>query len=76
MQLNPLPPKLLEELKQKELVLVPELNYLGQFSSILRAQGVRAESITQYKGRPFKVRDLVAWITDRMQAQKKELVQV
>jgi 2-oxoglutarate ferredoxin oxidoreductase subunit alpha len=76
MQLNPLPPKLLDELKQKELVLVPELNYLGQFSSILRAQGVRAESITQYEGRPFKVRDLVAWITDRMQAQKKELVQV
>jgi 2-oxoglutarate ferredoxin oxidoreductase subunit alpha len=76
MQLNPLPPKLLEELKQKDLVLVPELNYLGQFSSILRAQGVRAESITQYEGRPFKVRDLVAWITDRMQAQKKELVQV
>ena len=76
MQLNPLPPKLLEELRQKELVLVPELNYLGQFSSILRAQGVRAESITQYEGKPFKVRDLVAWITDRMQAQKKELVQV
>ena len=76
MQLNPLPTKLLEELKQKDLVLVPELNYLGQFSSILRAQGVRAESITQYEGRPFKVRDLVAWITDRMQAQKKELVKV
>ena len=76
MQLNPLPPKLLEELKKKELVLVPELNYLGQFSSILRAQGVRAESITQYEGRPFKVRDLVAWITDRMEASKKELVQV
>jgi len=76
MQLNPLPPKLLEELRQKELVLVPELNYLGQFSSILRALGVRAVSITQYEGKPFKVRDLVAWITDKMEAQKKALVQV
>ena len=39
MQLNPMPPKLLEELKQKELVLIPELNYLGQLATILRAQG-------------------------------------
>ena len=76
MQLNPLPPKLLEQLKQKDLVIVPELNYLGQFSSILRASGVRAVSITQYEGKPFKVRDLVAWITDRMETQKKALVQV
>ena len=48
MFLNPLPPKLLEELKSKELVIVPELNYQGQFSSILRSQGVKAQSITQY----------------------------
>jgi 2-oxoglutarate ferredoxin oxidoreductase subunit alpha len=76
MQLNPLPPKLLQELKQKELVLIPELNYLGQLSSLLRAKGVKAESITQYTGTPFKVSDLKAEITDRMQAQKKDLVQV
>ena len=76
MQLNPLPPKLLEELRQKELVLVPELNYLGQFSSILRSKGVKAESITQYTGTPFKVNELMARITDRMQAKKKDMVQV
>jgi 2-oxoglutarate ferredoxin oxidoreductase subunit alpha len=76
MQLNPLPPKLLEELRQKELVLIPELNYLGQFASILRAQGVRAEPITQYTGEPFKVKDLVARITDRVQSQKKAMVRV
>ena len=76
MFLNPLPPKLLEELKQKELVLIPELNYLGQLASLLRAQGVKAESITQYTGTPFKVRELKARIIDRMQAHKKELVQV
>jgi 2-oxoglutarate ferredoxin oxidoreductase subunit alpha len=76
MQLNPLPPKLLEELRQKELVLVPELNYLGQFSSILRAMGVKAESITQYTGTPFKVNDLMSKIIDRLQVQKKDMVQV
>ena len=48
MFLNPLPPRLLEELKQKDLVIVPELNYQGQFSNILRGLGVKAESITQY----------------------------
>lgn len=76
MQLNPLPPKLLEELRKKELVLIPELNYLGQFSSLLRAKGVKAESITQYTGTPFKVNDLIEKITDRMEAKKKDLVQV
>ncbi|MCY4578904.1 MAG: 2-oxoacid:acceptor oxidoreductase subunit alpha, partial [Chloroflexi bacterium] len=52
MFLNPLPVDLLEELREKDLVLVPELNYLGQFSSVLRSQGVNAESITQYTGLP------------------------
>ena len=55
---------------------MPELNYLGQFSSILRAKGVKAESITQYTGTPFKVQELKARIIDRMQAHKKDLVQV
>ena len=76
MQLNPLPPKLLEELKKKELVLVPELNYLGQFSSLLRAKGVKAESITQYTGTPFKVKDLITMITDKIQTHEKDLVKV
>ena len=76
MYLNPLPPKLLEELKQKELVIVPELNYQGQFSSILRSMGVKAESITQYTGLPFKARTLVEKITEITQAHQKETVQV
>ncbi len=74
MFLNPLPPKLLEELKSKELVIVPELNYQGQFSSILRSQGVKAQSITQYTGLPFKVRDLVQQITEMTQSHHKEMV--
>ena len=74
MQLHPLPPKLLEELRQKELVIVPELNYQGQFSSILRSLGVRAESITQYTGLPFKIRDLVRHITEMAKSQERGMV--
>ncbi|MDA1096784.1 MAG: 2-oxoacid:acceptor oxidoreductase subunit alpha [Chloroflexi bacterium] len=68
MFLHPLPPQLLDELRQKQLVIVPELNYLGQFAAILRQQGVRAEAITQYSGLPFKVGDLVRRVTERVEA--------
>ena len=74
MLLSPLPPAMLEELKQKELVIVPELNYQGQFSGILRSQGVKAESITQYTGLPFKVRDLVQRITEMTNSHSKETI--
>ena len=74
MYLHPLPPKLLEELQQKELVLVPELNYQGQFASILRSQGVQAEAITQYTGLPFKVRDLVQRVTERVESLRRGMV--
>tara|TARA_B100001245_G_C22583902_1_gene290121 strand:- start:167 stop:568 length:402 start_codon:yes stop_codon:yes gene_type:complete len=74
MYLNPLPPKMLSELRQKELVLVPELNYLGQFSSVLRSQGVKAESITQYTGLPFKMNDLVTKISDVLALVRKESI--
>jgi len=74
--LNPLPPKMLGELKKKDLVIVPELNYQGQFSSILRSMGVKAESITQYTGLPFKGRTLVEKITEMTNAHLKETVRV
>jgi len=73
MYLNPLPPKLLEELKKKELVIVPELNYQGQFASILRAEGVNAQAITQYTGLPFKVKDLVDRVTEMTNSRRKEM---
>jgi 2-oxoglutarate ferredoxin oxidoreductase subunit alpha len=76
MFLHPLHPRLLEELRQKELVLVPELNYQGQFSSILRSLGVRAESITQYTGLPFKIKDLVSRISARVRQHRGERVAV
>mgnify|MGYP001170727475 FL=1 len=74
MFLNPLPPSLLNELKQKRLVIVPELNYQGQFSGILRAEGVNAKSITQYTGLPFKVSDLIDQITAMVEIGQKETV--
>ena len=76
MFVNPLPKELVEELKEKELVLVPELNYLGQFASVLRSQGVKAEAITQYTGLPFKVRDLVGRIRERLEQEQKVSVPV
>ena len=76
MYLNPLPIKLLEELRRKDLIIVPELNYMGQFSSVLRSQSVKAVSITQYTGLPFKVRDLVKNISDSVAQERKESVNV
>ena len=76
MFLSPLNPKLIEELRQKDLVIVPELNYMGQFSMYLRSYGIKAESITQYVGLPFKVSDLVSKITDKAGQSRKESVTV
>lgn len=76
MYIHPMPPKLLEELRQKELVIVPELNYQGQFASVLRSWGVKAEAITQYTGLPFKVSDLVSRITERVEARREKVVTV
>lgn len=72
MFLNPLPPSLLEELRSKDLVLVPELNYQGQFSALLRTLEVKAESITQYNGLPFKVGDLIDRISNRLKSERRE----
>lgn len=67
MFLNPLPTKMVEELQGKR-ILVPELNYMGQFANYLRSKGLNAEAITQYTGLPFKVADLKAEIKRRLQA--------
>ena len=66
MYLNPMPPALLEELRSKELVIVPELNYQGQFASVLRSLGVKAEAITKYTGLPFKARELAEQLAQRV----------
>ena len=71
MFVNPLPPAMLEELRSKDLVIVPELNYQGQFASVLRAQGVKAEALTQYTGLPFRASDLAERIKERLAAAKE-----
>jgi 2-oxoglutarate ferredoxin oxidoreductase subunit alpha len=76
MYLNPLPPTMIEELRRKELVIVPELNYLGQFSGWLRQQGVNARSITQYTGLPFNVNELRGRIRDEVTAASERLARV
>ena len=72
MALNPLPEALKLVLSGAELVLVPELNYLGQWSAILRQHGYRAESITQYTGLPFKPSTLVDLIGSRLVSLREE----
>jgi len=74
MFIHPMPPKLLEELKTKDLVIVPELNYLGQLGGILRGWGVKAESITQYTGLPFTVNHLADRIDAVVKAHKGQKV--
>ena len=69
MALNPLPEKMKAALERANIVIVPELNYMGQWSAVLRQHGYRAESVTQYTGLPFKPATLV----DRIAARVAEL---
>ncbi len=71
MFLNPLPEKLLALLRSKDLIIVPELNYQGQWSGLLRWQNVRAESITQFTGLPFKTGELTQRLATRL-SQRRE----
>ena len=68
--LNPLPEDIKEELKRKKLVIVPELNYQGQWSSILRMEGINAVSVTQFTGLPFKPTELANKISDKIVFRK------
>ena len=69
--LNPLPDDILAALKGKDLVLVPELNYQGQWSGLLRQDGINAISITQYTGLPFRPGDLAEQIKKKMSVTEK-----
>ncbi|MCH2310087.1 MAG: 2-oxoacid:acceptor oxidoreductase subunit alpha [SAR202 cluster bacterium] len=71
MFIHPMPPEMIEALRQKDLVIVPELNYMGQYASYLRSEGINAKAITQYTGLPFKVRHLVTEIKNLVSNQIK-----
>ena len=72
MALNPLPDEMKSALERAKLVIVPELNYMGQWSAVLRQHGYRAESVTQYTGLPFKPATLVDRIAARVEELKTE----
>ena len=72
MYIHPMPQNMLDDLREKELVIVPELNFMGQFGSVLRSEGINAISITQYTGLPFKVKDLVSKIRSSIEEYAKE----
>ena len=72
MALNPLPEKMKAALERANIVIVPELNYMGQWSAVLRQHGYRAESVTQYTGLPFKPATLVDRIAARVAELKTE----
>ena len=63
---SPLPTAMLDELRTKDLVIVPELNYQGQMAGLLRSMGVNAEAITQYTGLPFSASHLTERIKLRL----------
>ena len=71
-----MPEALLDELREKELVLIPELSFMGQLGQVLRSRGVNAQSITQYTGLPFKERDLKQRIGEAVRAHIGELALV
>ncbi len=50
---------------------MPEFNDQGQFSMILSSLGVKAISITQYTGLPFKVKDLVERVNQQIESYKQ-----
>ena len=66
MALSPLPDEMKAALERASMVIVPELNYMGQWSAVLRQHGYRAESVTQYTGLPFKPATLVDRISTRV----------
>ncbi|MBI4306405.1 MAG: 2-oxoacid:acceptor oxidoreductase subunit alpha [Chloroflexi bacterium] len=74
MYLHPMPSKLHKLLREKELVIIPELNFQGQWSSILRSDGIRAESIRQYSGLPFRADELAEKLMARIrQGQERKV---
>ena len=76
MYVHPMPEGMLTALREKDLVIVPELNYMGQFASVLRSEGIKAVAITQYTGLPFKVGELATRVKDLVSNSVAEGVSV
>ena len=70
--LSPLPANLGDVVRGYATVIVPELN-MGQLANVLRSQyGVPIKSIAKIQGQPFKVSELVARITEALNAGSEQ----
>jgi 2-oxoglutarate ferredoxin oxidoreductase subunit alpha len=74
--LSPLPVDAIQEfIDSVEIVLVPEVNYLGQFAKLIQAElGVRVHSFTQYTGMPFTRLSILGKVRELMGIAEPELV--
>lgn len=73
--LSPLPVDAIEEfIASVEIVLVPEVNYQGQFAKLIQAElGVRVRSFTQYTGLPFASLDILRKVHELMGMAEPQL---
>ena len=63
--LNPLPKDLAAVLGRFDRVVVPEMNG-GQLAFLLQGKlGIKVESLSKVKGKPFKISELEAVIVDK-----------
>jgi 2-oxoglutarate ferredoxin oxidoreductase subunit alpha len=66
--LSPLPVDAIQEfIDSVEVVLVPEVNYQGQFAKLIQAElGVRVQSFVHYDGMPFSRLDVLRKVHEIM----------
>jgi 2-oxoglutarate ferredoxin oxidoreductase subunit alpha len=66
--LSPLPVDAIQEfIDSVEIVLVPEVNYQGQFAKLIQAElGVRVQSFVHYNGMPFSRLDVLRKVHEIM----------
>ncbi|NJN17147.1 MAG: 2-oxoacid:acceptor oxidoreductase subunit alpha [Oscillochloris sp.] len=74
--LAPLPVDAIQEfIDSVDIVLVPEVNYLGQFAKLVQGElGVKVQSYTQYTGMPFTRLDILCKIHELLGIGAPELV--
>lgn len=73
--LSPLPVDAIREfIDSVEIVLVPEVNYQGQFAKLVQGElGVRVHSFTQYTGMPFTRLDILRKVHELLGIGELEL---
>ena len=74
--LSPLPVDAIQQfIDSVEIVLVPEVNYQGQFARLVQGElGVRVQSLTNYTGMPFTRLDILRKVHELLGIGAPELV--